>query len=233
MFSASTPKSCGTWRRWIERVAGEGTSGKGRRHSGSAPRGALFPPDLAFEPEPESGACLSATHFGVWFALLKFARTREGDTLPSTIAPVCGSSVDSVRKALLRLVDLEFIRLADDTRPLRILRVPTEDAAPGLAANGKPITTPAAKAAKGGALKLTGIEEVGGAGRASKLHGRGAGTPNILPSKRRCMTCGTAFFSQGPHNRLCGKCRDTHDPGGDVYGFANAGRVTPRGEGPQ
>lgn len=30
------------------------------------------------------------------------------------------------------------------------------------------------------------------------------------PRERDCMSCGRPFLSEGPHNRMCGKCRDEY-----------------------
>ena len=35
-----------------------------------------------------------------------------------------------------------------------------------------------------------------------------AGSPS--PKRRACLTCGEAFRSAGPHNRMCDACRDEH-----------------------
>lgn len=31
----------------------------------------------------------------------------------------------------------------------------------------------------------------------------------ITPKERACMKCGARFMSEGPHNRLCGVCRNS------------------------
>jgi len=39
------------------------------------------------------------------------------------------------------------------------------------------------------------------------LHGDAAPQPKKQRAERRCMCCGSKFASEGPHHRLCSKCR--------------------------
>lgn len=34
------------------------------------------------------------------------------------------------------------------------------------------------------------------------------------PEERNCMNCGTQFYSEGWHNRLCNQCRKRSEPVG-------------------
>lgn len=38
---------------------------------------------------------------------------------------------------------------------------------------------------------------------------------NYRPARRRCLACGEAFDSEGPHNRRCGKCKHALQHGRD------------------
>jgi hypothetical protein len=48
--------------------------------------------------------------------------------------------------------------------------------------------------------------------------GAGDGVPKAMPGKegmRKCLSCTNPFWSEGAHNRICGKCRKRHETDSD------------------